>query len=268
VATEAAVEQLLTYAERAGSRILVGRAMIQLVGPLMFGPFEPDVIRGRLASLRESESPLANVTVLYVEGELARRDKRFEEALGLLEQVAAIQHALGLGIGAAIALQRRAEIRRDQGLLDEAISGYRAAIRRHEELGQTGFRSTTLINLGEAFYQRGELEEAKRLATEGEQIGASEDVVNFAYGRALRARIAADEGSHETAESLARDAIAYAYKTDFPGVHAGAHRALAHVLARANRFDESRSQLEQALELWQRYGYRAEAEKTLALLDA
>src|SRR5262249_24212822 len=56
VATEAAVGELLKHAERAGSRILAGRAMMQLSGPLMYGPFEPDTIRARLTQLRESES--------------------------------------------------------------------------------------------------------------------------------------------------------------------------------------------------------------------
>jgi Flp pilus assembly protein TadD len=47
-------------------------------------------------------------------------------------------------------------------------------------------------------------------------------------------------------------------------VHAGAHRALAYVLCRAGRAGEARRELEQAVELWERYGYRVEAEKTSA----
>jgi hypothetical protein len=145
---------------------------------------------------------------------------------------------------------------------------YREALARLEELRQTSFRSTTLINLAQALYRRREPDEAVRLAVEGEQLGAAEEVVNFAYGRALRARIAADRGAQDTAELLAREALAYAYETDFPSVHATAHEALAHVLTAAGRPDDARAELQRAHQLWQRYGYIAEAEKTGDLLAA
>lgn len=72
--------------------------------------------------------------------------------------------------------------------------------------GQNTFRSTTLISLAAVLYDCGQPDEAARMAVEGEQIGAAEDVVNFAYSRALRARIAADQGAHHNADSLARQA--------------------------------------------------------------
>ena len=267
VATVAAVDRLFTHAERAGSRILVGRAMMQLIGPLVYGPFEPEEIRTRLARLAASDSPLAKISISSVEAELARRNKRFREALDLLGQAGAVAYDLGLEIMVAINTQNRAAVMHDQGRLEEAIGTYRAAIERLEELGQTSFRSTTLINLGEVLYERGQADEAMRLALEGEQLGAAEDVVNYAWGRGLRARITADRGSYREAESLAREAFTYAYETDFPRVQAGAHRALGYTLAHANRQNEARTELEQALSLWLRYGYRTEAEKTRAVLE-
>ena len=266
VPTVRAVEALLLHAERAGSRLLAGRAMMMLTGPLIYGPFETELIRARLAQLSAHESPLATVNVLRVEAELARREQRFTDALDLLEQASVITRELGLELYTALHSQQRAEIMHDQGRLDEAIRTYREAISGLEELGQTSFRSTTLINLAEVLYERGQADEAARLALEGEQAGAAEDVVNFAYGRGLRARIAADQDTHDTASVLAREALDYAYKTDFPGVHAIAHEALAHVLAAAGRRGEARAELERALQLWQRYGYSARAEQTRARL--
>ena len=58
----------------------------------------------------------------------------------------------------------------------------------------TSFRSTTMISFGDVLYRLGEIDEAERHAIEGEELGAAEDVINFAWGRALRARIAADRG--------------------------------------------------------------------------
>jgi class 3 adenylate cyclase/tetratricopeptide (TPR) repeat protein len=267
VATVAALDPMFTHAERAGSRILVGRAMLQSIGPLVWGPFEPGKIRAQLTRLAASESPLAKLAVRSVEAELARRNKRFSEALELLGQAAAVAHELALEIMLAINTQQRAAVMHDQGQLDEAIATYRAAIGRLEELGQTSFRSTTLINLGEVLYEQGQADEASRLALEGERLGAAEDVVNFAWGRGLRAHIAADRGLHKEAHSLAREALAYAYETDFPRVQAAAHRAFGYTLARANRPDEARTELERALQIWQRYGHRSDAEKTRAVLE-
>jgi tetratricopeptide (TPR) repeat protein len=266
VPTMASLEQLLEHARRAGARVLADRAMMGLIGPLIYGPFEPHEIQARLGQLPTAESQLATVNVLFVEAELARREKRFDDALDLLRQLSSIERELGLDVGRAINMQRRAEVLRDAGRLDEATVTYRQALARLEELGQTSFRSTTLINLAQTLYRRGETDEAAHLAVEGEQLGAAEDVVNFAYGRALRARIAADRGAQDTAESLGRDALAYAYKTDFPSVHATAHEALAHVLAAAGRPDDARAELQRAHQRWQRYGFIAEAEKTGDLL--
>jgi hypothetical protein len=42
-----ALEALLLHAERAGSRLLAGRALMMLTGPLIYGPFETELIRAR-----------------------------------------------------------------------------------------------------------------------------------------------------------------------------------------------------------------------------
>jgi tetratricopeptide (TPR) repeat protein len=137
VATAAAIDQMLAHARRARSPLLADRAMLQLIGPLTYGPFEPEVIRDRLEHLPANESPLAKVNVLYIEAELARRDGRFGEALRLLDEAGAIERELGLDISVAINTQRRAEIMRDEGRLDEAIGrtarrcrGWRSSARR------------------------------------------------------------------------------------------------------------------------------------------
>jgi class 3 adenylate cyclase/tetratricopeptide (TPR) repeat protein len=266
VPTVTALERVREHAERAGDRLLARRACMQQIGPLIYGPFDAATIHGQLDQLRMNRSPLGRVPVLYVEAELARRDMRFDEAFALLAQASEIERELGLAIAEAINAQNRAQLLRDTGRLGEAAELYRSAAARLEELGQTSFRSTTLITLGEVLYAAGDNEEAARLAVEGEELGAPEDVANFAHGRALRACVAADGGSAEEAELLARQALGNAYKTDFPEVQASAHRALAYVLTRAGRDDDAAVELETALGLWRRYGYRVEEGRTEALL--
>jgi hypothetical protein len=82
----------------------------------------------------------------------------------------------------------------------------------------------------------------------------------------LRARITADRGDTASAERLAREALEYAYRTDFPRAHAVAHETLAHVLRAAGRLDEARVEVQRADELWARYGFASESERTRALL--
>jgi tetratricopeptide (TPR) repeat protein len=153
-----------------------------------------------------------------------------------------------------------------QGKTAESIVILRDSDAELEALGETSFRSTTVVRLSEALYQLGETEEAEQLAVEGEQIGAAEDVVNFALGRGVRARIAADRGAHDAAERLAREALAYAYQTDFPGVHAQAHACLAYVLKLAGRTGEARAELASGIAAWESYGNTFEADEARALL--
>jgi Flp pilus assembly protein TadD len=91
-------------------------------------------------------------------------------------------------------------------------------------------------------------------------------VINFSKGRALRAIIAADRGADEQALDLARSAHEYAFRTDFPAEHGRAHEALGYVHRRAGRTDEARSEYEQALEIWERYGFTASASELRELL--
>jgi len=266
VPAAAAYQRVLEHARKANARSLLGQATIQQAGPLFRGPFTPEEVEARLEQVRRDDSALARTSVLMVEASLAERAGRFDDALALLDEAETLQRELGNELGLAITIQSHADVYLQRGEPHEAAAVYREALARLEALEMTSFRSTTLVQYAEALYACGEPEEAERLATEGEESGAAEDVVNFAWGRSLRARLAADRGDHERAEQLARDALEYAYATDFPSVHAAAHEALAHALAAAGGRDRARAELEQAHALWTRYGYRVDSERVEQLL--
>jgi class 3 adenylate cyclase/tetratricopeptide (TPR) repeat protein len=264
--TQVALENLLRYARKANSRALIGRVMVQQIGLLYYGPFTTDEIRERLAELEADDSMLGRAVATSVKADLAQREGQFEESIALLDEVMQLHAELGSELGQLITGQRRAEALADAGQLDAAVSAFRETIEELIRLGMTSFRSTTTINFAEILYLIGEVEEADRLAIEGEELGAAEDVVNFAWGRGLRARIAADRGDHSEAETLGRDALENAYKTDFPSVRASAHEALAHVFASSGRSAEARTELERALEIWSHYGFRIQTDRTRASL--
>ncbi|HLY85780.1 MAG TPA: adenylate/guanylate cyclase domain-containing protein [Gaiellaceae bacterium] len=256
-----AYQQVLEHARKANASSLRASATVQQAGPLFYGPFTVEEIRARLEHVEHDDSALARNTMLMVEADLAQRAGRFDEALALLEEAEAIHRELGSELGTAITIQNRADVLSDAGRLDEAVATYRDALVRLDELGMQSFRSTTLINLGETLYLASQVDEAERLALEGEELGAAEDVVNFALGRALRARLAADRGEHEEAERLARSGLEYAYTTDFPVVHAKAHAALGHALAAAGQTTDACRELDRTIELWSRHGYRVHTER-------
>jgi tetratricopeptide (TPR) repeat protein len=162
--------------------------------------------------------------------------------------------------------QWTADVKLQQGRLEEAVAGMRESVERLEALGEKAFRSTCLIRLGETLYEVGKPDEAERVCIEGEELGAKEDIINYALGRAVRAAILADRGAHADAESLGRDAVRFAYETDFPSAHAITHRRLAHVLRAAGRAEEAAAELERAIERFESYGNIFEANRTRALL--
>ena len=266
IPTVAALDQSVEHARRARASGLLDQALLMMIGPLQYGPFTPGEIRDRLADIRRSESTTARYCALFVEADLASKSGRFDDAIEQVRQAETVAENLGLGLMCVFARWRAAHILHAAARLDETIDGYRWVIDRFEALSQTSFRSTALLDLARAVYERGDPDEAERLAAEGEALGASEDVVNFAFGQRLRARIASDRGDSTRAEALAREALAYAYRTDFPGLHADAHAALAHVLAAAGRPGEARAEYRRALDLWQRYGYTANSSRLQALL--
>ena len=262
----AALEASIEHAERAGARALVASASVYLLGPLLHAPLTPEEVRVRTDRLREAGGPLATNIVLRVEAEMRMREGRIEEAMEAHERANAILSDLGLTHLLSIFGKWPAELLLRQGRTAESVVLFREAVANLEELAETSFRSTSLLRLAEALYRNGEPEEAERRAIEGEELGAEEDVVNFALGRGLRARIAADRGDHAAAEILSREAIEYAFKTDFPWTQAEAHSALGHTLAAAGRIDEASTELEHAIDCFERRGDVVEAERTRRLL--
>jgi tetratricopeptide (TPR) repeat protein len=191
---------------------------------------------------------------------------RHDDALASADRMLAWFSELGIPALLAPPLTARVGFLRDQGRLHESAEVAREVNALLEGSGHTSFLSTGLVELGLTLYLLGELEEAERLAVAGEELGAAEDVINFSRGRHVRAMVAADQGRHDEALALAESASDYAFRTDFPEEHAGAHHALGHALQAAGRTDEARAAYGRELEVWERYGWVARAQRVRELL--
>jgi len=260
-ATLAAIQRSRAHAARAGIVDFFGRSSIVRLGPLVRGPFTREEMRAGVADL-----PADSHHRIVIEEMIADREGRFEDALAGADLMLNRLTELGLRAMVTAPMGARAHFLHQMGDLDAAARQHEEVIDLHRKLGQTAYLSTSLIEYANTLYARGDIDEAERLAIEGERLGSPEDTVNFAQGRALRAAVAADRGDDEAALDLARSALEYAYQTDFPLVRGGAQEMLAHVHRRAGRTDDARGAYERALEIWERYDFLANAKRLRDLL--
>ena len=260
-ATVASIERAIEHARRVGAGELVGRSTILRYGPIVWGPFTPAEMRERVADLPADAHPRT-----VIEETIAEREGRLDEALAYTEWMVTRLTELGLRALVAAPMNARAHLLGKLRRYEQSVQAYNELIALHESLGQAAYLSTTLVEYGDVLYDRGDLDEAERLATEGERLGGPDDVVNFSKGRSLRARVAADRGDDGAALELARSAIEHAERTDFPNEHGRTYEALGHVHRCAGRAEEARAAYAHALEVWERHGFTANAEQTRALL--
>jgi len=264
--TLAALELSFEHAARAHLHGLSFTMRPMRIAALTQGPFTAADVEQRIAPLRARGSLLEQHLVLLADAHLARLAGRHDEALAFLSDAGRLAGNLGLTFFAIAAATNRAEVLYDDGRLREAAEQFRAIDEEFERTGLASFRSTVLIQLARALEGLDELDEAERFAELGEELGGPEDVINVAWGRAVRARVAAARGHHDAAAALAHQAVAAADTTDFPQVRGDAREALAYVLHAAGRDDDARRELEQALELWRQFDRRPAAERVERLL--
>ena len=138
------------------------------------------------------------------------------------------------------------------------------------ELGEEGLGVTLDVGVhGRGVEPGGNLQlgdAAERLALEGEALGGPEDLFNYTCGQRIRALVALERGDFGEAEELARSALDFGYRIDFPRYRGEAHVALGDVLRAAGRIDEARTEYTAALELWDGLGWTGKAEPVRQLL--
>jgi class 3 adenylate cyclase/tetratricopeptide (TPR) repeat protein len=254
-----AVEESLRHGSRVDAIALRGIRDVIRFGPIVHGPFTTE------EAMRLHEG-LPEGVQLVLQSHVAFKEGRFADSLALLERTVENTREWGLPAMTVPPKTAQADVLDAAGRYAESIALWEEAAAALRTFGQTSLLSTVLCQEAVAHYHAGHLDDAERLAIEGEELGAPEDVVNFAWGRGIRARIAADRGDRRSAEELARSALEYAYLTDFPRVRGDAHETLGYVLRAAGRTDEARPEYVHALEIWERYDWLFNAERARNLL--
>ncbi|HEX8917717.1 MAG TPA: adenylate/guanylate cyclase domain-containing protein [Chloroflexota bacterium] len=121
-----------------------------------------------------------------------------------------------------------------------------------EERGRLAELSTHAPELGRYLCVLGRYEEAEALAQRGRELGDEQAFWTQALWRQAQALVCAHRGQHDAAESLVREAVVIAERTDALNMQGGAVWDLSEVLHTAGRRQEAVTALEEALERYER----------------
>jgi tetratricopeptide (TPR) repeat protein len=264
-----AVERGLHHARQAGDLTLEVELVIRSAPPIIFGSVSVQegmrYVDGVLERL--GEIPAVEGFGLHVLGHLRARLGQFDGARQAMDEWRRRFRELGQDVAYAAT----AGCVWDVCSWAEDWEGGEQALRECdamlEEMGEKSLRSTVASYLGEAVYRQGRIDEAERYSAISEELGASDDRLNEAAWRALRAKVFSARGESARAESLAREAVGIALQTDYFELAAGTWLDLAEVL-RAGDNSDARKAAREALTLYERKGNLVGARRARALLDS
>jgi class 3 adenylate cyclase/tetratricopeptide (TPR) repeat protein len=260
---EIASERAAFHAERAGDRAALAYTAFWRFAAPMFGMTRPE------AGMRRCEEIRAWLP-----------DDRFVE--GIAEVIrGGCESQLGLFGEARESMQRGEEIFVDLGsklwlgsmstnaawpeILAGDLEAAERILRRGmeilESIGESGFRSTQAVSLAEVLYEQGRFAEAAEMIGVSEDIGASDDLVNQVLGHGIRAKLLAREEKIEPAVAMAEEAVAMTHGTDFWDILNGAFANLGEVYRWAGRREDAIEAFGQALDVCERKGAVAAAER-------
>src|SRR5712691_7322422 len=174
---------------------------------------------------------------------------RFQEARALHARARARSDELGSQTWSVAQAERRWETEMFAGDFVAAERESRWGCEMLEQMGEKGWLSTVAGELAQTLCALGRFDEAEEWSRKSEQLGASDDVVTQMIWRQTRAKVLARRGQFDRAQQLARQAVAYAEKTDALGAHGNALLDLAEVLELAGRREEPAAEVEKALSL-------------------
>ena len=134
-------------------------------------------------------------------------------------------------------------------LLDDPVAAERELRPGYEALRRIGEKShfsSVAGLLSRALCAQGRYDEAEQLSRESEEAARPNDIHSHILWRTTRAQVLAHRGELESAEALAREAVAFAAASDFLDSHGDALMSLAEVLRQAARPQEAAAALEEA----------------------
>jgi tetratricopeptide (TPR) repeat protein len=269
-AAEAALEQAITHAARAGDARAEAQSVNLFVGAAVFGPAPVDgaILRCRRILANYPDRRRIAASAFRALAALVAMRGEFDEARGLLARDKEILRDLGLTVALAVSGEPAAMV---EILADEPLEAERELRQGYEvlgELGESSSFSTFAALLARACYMQDKEDEALALTEQSERVAAVDDVSTHVQWRGTRAKILARRGRIDHAERLAREGVRLASKTDFLNIHGDALVDLAEILRIDARNAEAAAVVGRALRLYRAKGNRVSAERAVITLRA
>jgi class 3 adenylate cyclase/tetratricopeptide (TPR) repeat protein len=192
---------------------------------------------------------------------------RFDEAQVSADRSAQRFAELGTPMRHISGIQMVAETERLAGRLEEAERLFRQAHEAFDESGETGFNSTVTGLLACTLCDLARFDEAEGFAEKSRTLAAEDDFASQAAWRMARARVFADRGEFEEALRLADEAVAINAQTDYIVWQGDGFEVRGQVLLAAGRGDDARAAFEEALSRYERKGIVPAAARVRTRLD-
>jgi tetratricopeptide (TPR) repeat protein len=256
------------HSRRAGEtrelfEILDWRASAAVVGPT---PVDEAI--ERCLEIREQvrSSPVAVAEALHPLAVLRAMRGEFEAARSLIREGNAIIEELGRIYSEGIS-HHQAFVEMLAGQPEVAEERLRRAYERLQEMGEKTLLASTAAFLAQAIYAQGRTDEAWEFCQVSREVAADGDLSAQVVGKGVHAKLLARQGRGDEAESLAREAVDLAAKTDLLTHHGEAFLDLAEVLELDGQPTEAETALRAGLELFERKGDLVSAERTRMHLE-
>ena len=262
-----AAERALVHYAHAGwpTSACVG----ELAAALYYGPMTVPEASARLEALLADSTigRAGEANVLSFIGGLEAQRGRFQEARDLVAAASRIHEELGQQTSAATYSSAVVgDIELLAGRPDVAEHALRKLCELLEQQQNSTVLSSRAADLAETLYLQCRYDEAEHWTRISDANSAKDDLSANLSWRAVRAKIAAQVGDMQDAESLAREAVVLAGLTDGINWQAKTCLDLAEVLRLSGRDEEASARTEEAHRLYEQKGNVVGARQAAALL--
>ena len=270
-ASEGAWEQAARHAEAAGDErdMLESLSWIPLTvwgGPT---PVEEGIRRCEEIRVRADGDRKAMATALFTRGIFEAMAGRVQDARPLIDESRSMLEDVAVTVWlAGPHTQMSAWVKLYSGDAESAEEELRWAVETLERFGEHAWLSTVAAILAEALYAQGRLAEAEAVVAKGQGFAGSDDAYSQGLLKAVQAKIDARAGRGESAEQLAREAVAAVAETDFLFLQAFTAVALGEVLGVLGRGNEATEALDEAIAFAEKKGHAFGVEQARALYSS
>jgi tetratricopeptide (TPR) repeat protein len=255
------------HAEAAGDRQELAESLSWLALSAAFGPAPvPKAIQLCDQSIdRSGGDPKVRAHAYDARCLLEAMRGWFDKARQTAAEARRLYEDLGLKVMGANLVQNSGFVEMLAGDPVAAEREYRWGYERLAEMGEKSFLSTVAVDLADALYVQGRLDEAERFTNVSEDAAAPDDVVSQSKLRSVRAKVLAQRGQLEDAVELAREAVRLGSNDLNDGARLRLN--LGEVLSQAGCREEAIKVVEEAITLFEDKGNIVSAARARNVLE-